>query len=277
MTITTSQQMAPPAAVHGLDDDGPNQWRAIESEWVKLRTLRSTAFTLLAAIVGMAGIGLLIAAVTNANWSHMHPDELASFDPIGRSLAGVNIAQLAIGVLGVLLVTGEYGTGMIRSTFAAIPTRLPVIWAKSSVYAVITLALMVPSAFIAFLGGQALLGSHGVSLSATHAVRSVFGVALYLTVIGILAVAIGFIVRSTAGGISALFGLLLVLPGLSNLLPTSWQTNVVPYLPSRAGGALYDLHPDPGTLAPWTGFGVLCLWTVAALAIAAVLVRRRDV
>ena len=187
------------------------------------------------------GIGFLISAVTNANWSHLHRDDLVNFDAVGRSLAGVNIAQLAIGVLGVLLVTGEYGTGMIRSTFTAIPQRLPVIWAKASVYAVITLVLMVPSSFIAFLGGQALLGSHGVSLSAPHAVRAIVGVALYLTVIGVLAVALGFCVRSTAGGISTLFGLLLVLPGLGNLLPTSWQTNVLPYLPSRAGNA--DLRP----------------------------------
>ncbi|BEP13482.1 ABC transporter permease subunit [Acidothermaceae bacterium B102] len=277
MTVMATRELTSPAAAQGLDDNGPNQWRAIHAEWVKLRTLRSTAFTLIAAIIGMAGIGLLISAVTNANWSHMQPDELARFDAVGRSLAGVNIAQLAVGVLGVLLVTGEYGTGMIRSTFAAIPARLPVIWAKSAVYAAITLAIMVPSAFIAFLGGQALLGTHGVSLSAPGAVRAVFGVALYLTVIGVLAGAIGFIVRSTAGGIASLFGLLLVLPGLGNLLPTSWQTNVLPYLPSRAGSALYDLRPDAGTLAPWTGFGVLCLWTVVALAIAAVLVRSRDV
>ena len=163
MTVTATRDLAPASAADGLDDNGPNQWRAINAEWVKLRTLRSTAWTLIAAIIGMAGIGLLISAVTNANWSHMPADRLANFDAVGRSLAGVNIAQLAVGVLGVLLVTGEYGTGMIRSTFAAIPARLPVIWAKSAVYAAITLAIMVPSAFIAFLGGQALLGSHGVS------------------------------------------------------------------------------------------------------------------
>ena len=277
MTVTATHDLAPASAADGLDDHGPNQWRAIKAEWIKLRTLRSTAFTLIAAIVGMAGIGLLISAVTNANWNHLQRDELVNFDAVGRSLAGVNIAQLAVGVLGVLLVTGEYGTGMIRSTFAAIPARLPVIWAKSAVYAAITLVIMVPSAFIAFLGGQALLGTHGVSLSAPGAVRAVFGVALYLTVVGVLAGALGFIVRSTAGGIASLFGLLLVLPGLGNLLPTSWQTNVLPYLPSRAGSAVYDLRPDPGTLAPWTGFGVLCLWTALALVIAALLVRSRDV
>jgi len=167
---------------------------------------------------------------------------------------------------------------MVKSTFAAIPTRLPVLWAKALLYAVVTAALMIPSAFVAFLGGQQLLGSHGTTLSSPHALRAVFGVGLYLTVIGVLAVAIGFLVRRTAGGIAALFGLLLVLPGLGNLLPTSWKTHLLPYLPSNAGSALYTLHPeDPGTLAPWTGFGVLCLWTAAALLAAAVLLKRRDV
>ncbi len=178
MTIMATHALTRPAAARGLDDDGPNERRAVRAEWVKLRTLRSSALTLIAAILGMAGIGLVISAVTNANWSHMQRDELANFDPVGRSSAGVNIAQLAVGVLGVLLVTGEYGTGMIRSTFAAVPARLPVIWAKAAVYAAITVVIMVPSAFVAFLGGQALLGTHGVSLSAPGAVRAVFGVAL---------------------------------------------------------------------------------------------------
>ncbi len=257
---------------------GPTQLRAINSELVKMRTLRSTALTLLAAVIGLAGLGLLISAVTNSNFSHMDPGELARFDPVGRSLGGVNIAQLAIGVLGVLLISGEYGTGMVRSTFAAIPTRLPVLWAKTGLYAVVTFLVMAPSAFVAFLGGQQLLGKHGTTLSSPHALRAVVGVALYLTVVAVLAVALGFIVRSTAGGIAALFALLLVLPGLGNLLPTSWQTNVLPYLPSNAGSALYTLHPDnPGTLAPWTGFAVMCLWAAVTLVTAAIVLKRRDV
>ena len=276
--MTTSTMPARTASGRpGVRDQGPTLLRAIRSELVKLRTLRSTGLTLLAAVVGLAGLGLLISAVTNNNFARMPVDEIARFDPIGRSLGGVNIAQLAIGVLGVLIVTGEYGTGMIRSTFSAIPARLPVVWSKALLYAAVTWLLMTPSAFVAFIGGQQLLGSHGTSLSAPHALRAVFGVGLYLTVIGVLAVALGFVIRSTAGGIATLFGLLLVLPGLGNLLPTSWQTSVLPYLPSRAGAALYDLRPDPGTLAPWTGFAVLCLWTLGALLLAAVLVKRRDV
>jgi ABC-2 type transport system permease protein len=257
---------------------GPTQGRALISEFIKMRTLRSTTLTLAAAVLGLAGLGLLISFVTNRNFDHFDPARLARFDPIGRSLGGVNIAQLAIGVLGVLLVTGEYSTGMIKATFAAIPTRYPVLWAKAGLYATVTAALMIPAAFVAFLGGQELLGVHGTTLSAPSALRAVFGVGLYLTVVAVLAVALGFLIRSTAGGIATLFGVLLVLPGLGNLLPTDWQTNILPYLPSNAGSALYTVHPDnPGTLAPWTGFAVMCLWAVIALAAAAVTLKRRDV
>ncbi|HEY0560167.1 MAG TPA: ABC transporter permease [Frankiaceae bacterium] len=274
MTTTVDR---PTATVSPAGTTGPNQVRAFVSEWIKFRTLRSTWLTLLASVAGMAGLGLLVSWLASSRFTHMDPAEMARFDPVDRSLAGVNLAQLAIGVLGVLLISGEYGTGMVRSTFAAVPTRLPVLWAKAALFALITFVIMVPSAFVAFLGGQQLLGSHGTTLSAPGALRAVFGVALYLTVIAVFAVALGFLVRSTAGGIATLFGILLVLPGIGSALPASWQTSVLPYLPSRAGGALYDLHPEPGTLAPWTGFGVLCAWAAAALIAAAIVLKRRDV
>lgn len=256
--------------------EGPNQLRVIRSEWIKVRTLRSTAFTLLAAVLALAGLGLLIAAVSSAHYAETVQRE-GRFDPVGRTLGGVNIAQLAIGVLGVLIVTGEYSTGMIKATFSAVPARLPVLWAKAVLYAVVTAVLMIPAAFVAFLGGQQLLGSHGTTLAAPGALQAVLGVGLYLTVIAVIAVALGFLIRSTAGGIAALFGVLLVLPGLGNLLPASWQTHLLPYLPGAAGQALYDQFPGPDTLAPWTGFAVMCLWAVAALTAAAFVLKRRDV
>lgn len=277
--MSTSAVLAPPVrhTPPAADGSGPTLARAVRSEWIKMRSLRSTTLTLLAAVLALVGLGLLISAVTNSNFSQMSPRELANFEPVARSLAGVHLAQLAIGVLGVLLVTGEYATGMIKSSLAAVPTRLPVLAAKAGLFAVVTWVSMTVASFVAFLGGQALLGSHGTTLAAPGALRAVFGVGLYLTVIGILAVAFGFLIRSTAGGISALFGLLLVLPGLGALLPASWQSWILPYLPSNAGGALYDVRPAPGTLGPWSGFAVLCLWAVAALVGAALLLRRRDV
>lgn len=278
-TVATPHRPAAPAAleVRRGARQGPTELRTLRSEAIKMFSLRSTTLTLLAAVLALLGIGLVFSAITNATFSTASAERLAEFEPIGTSLGGVELAQLAVGVLGVLLVTGEYATGMIKSTLTAVPRRQPVLRAKALLYGVVILVISVPSAFAAFLGGQALLGTHGTTLSSPHAVRAIFGVALYLAVIGILAVAVGFIVRSTGGGIALLFGVLLVLPGLGNLLPTSWQQNVMPYVPSNAGAALYSVHSSPGTLAPWTGFAVLCLWTLLALVAAAVVLKRRDV
>ena len=250
--------------------------RVLSSEWVKLRSLRSSWITLALAVAGLVVVAIVGGILTNADWSHLHRGELARFDPTDRSLAGLNFSQLAIGVLGVLFVTGEYGTGMIRSSLAAVPRRLPVLWAKAIVFATVTLVLMEVSAFVAFLGGQAALGTHGTTMAAAGALRATVGTGLYLTVVALLGIALGFLVRSTAGGIAALFGLLLVLPGILAILPESWQTTVGPYLPSNAGAALYDLHPESASLAPWTGFAVFFLYAVIALIGAAAVLKRRD-
>jgi hypothetical protein len=173
--------------------------RVLRSEWVKLRSLRSTAWTLLSAVVLMIGIGWLAGWGANDTWSDLSPQEQATFSPVDVTLAGFYLAQLAVSVLGVLLVTGEYATGMVRATFAAVPRRLPVLWAKAVLFAGVTFALMLLAAIAAFFGGQELLGEHGVPLSQAGAIRGIVGVAGYLTVVAVLAVALGFIIRSTAG------------------------------------------------------------------------------
>jgi hypothetical protein len=252
--------------------------RVVRSEWIKLRSLRSTWFTLAGAVLAVVAIGTLVSYATNAHWTSMGPGERLRFEPISRSLVGVNLAQLIIGVLGVLLITGEYATGMVRATFAAVPRRLPVLTAKAVLYAVLLYPVLFVAALGAFLWGQHALGSHGTTLSAPHALRSVLGAAAYLDLVGLLALALGFIVRSTAGGIATLVALLLVLPGIGQALPQSWRENTVPYLPSQAGGALFVPRPeDPGSLHFWPGGGVLCLWVVAALLVAGVVLKRRDV
>jgi ABC-type transport system involved in multi-copper enzyme maturation permease subunit len=250
--------------------------RAAKSEWIKLISLRSSWITFAAAVVAVIGLGVLISAVTNSHFAEMRPEERLRFNAVDRSLAGINLAQLAIGVLGVLVVTGEYATGMIRSSLMAVPRRLPVLAGKAVVFAAATFVLMIISAFVAFLLGQAALGSHGTTLNAPHALRAVIGVPLYLTVVAVFAIGIGFIVRSTAGGIATLFGIMLVLPGLGRLLPTTWQPHVLPYLPSNAGAGVYSVQPEAGMLSTWTGFAVLCIWAAAALVIGAILLRRRD-
>jgi ABC-type transport system involved in multi-copper enzyme maturation permease subunit len=253
-----------------------SQRRVITSEWIKFRTLRSSWITMGVAVAALAVLGLLIGVITNANWSHLDPDYASRFNAVDVSLRGSNFAQLAIAVLGVLIISGEYSTGMIRSSLGAVPQRLPVLWAKLAVFGAATLVLMEIASFAAFWLGQAGLGAHGTTISSPGAVRAVIGTGLYLTVVGILSVAFGFIIRSTAGGISAVIGLLLVLPGIMNVLPQTWQNHISPYLPSNAGGAVTTVHPDPGTLAPWTGFAVFCLYAVVAIIIAAVLLNRRN-
>ena len=265
MPVTSKVQVAP-----------VTQARVLNSEWIKMRSLRSTSLTLLAAVVAMVALGWIVGWATNSHWSRMDPIERALFSPIDNSLTGFHLAQLAVGVLGVLLISGEYATGMIRATFAAVPHRLPVLWAKAGLYAGVTFVLMLVAAFAAFLGGQQFLGSHGTTLSATHAVQSIVGVAGYLTLIAVFAVALGFIIRSTAGGIATLFGLLLVLPAIGQVLPTSWQNATLPYLPSNAGASMFSIHTDPSNLSAGLGLLVLCLWVAAALVGAAVLVKRRD-
>jgi len=265
-----------PGAAPAVQVEPVTQVRVVVSEWIKMRSLRSTGFTLLAAVTAMTGIGWIICSATASRWSRMPPGRLAEFNPVDTSLAGFHLAQLAVGVLGVLLVTGEYATGMIRATFGAAPRRLPVLWAKTGLYAVVTFALLLVAAFAAFLGGQQFLGTHGTTLSADGALRAVIGVAGYLTLIGMFAVALGFLIRSTAGGIATLFGLLLVAPGLGELLPSDWQPHILPYLPSSAGEAMFAVHPDAGSLSAGAGLAVLVTWVVVALAAAALLLSRRD-
>ena len=275
-TITAQPAPSSSAAASSVKVRRVTGARVVHSEWIKLRSLRSTALTLLAAVITMIAMGWIFGWATDAYWADMRPDEQASFSPIDATLAGYNLAQLAVGVLGVLLVTGEYATGMIRATFGTVPKRLPVLWAKALLYAGVTFTLMLLAALVAFLGGQQLLGTHGTTLSAAGAVRAIIGVAGYLTLIGVFAVAVGFIIRSTAGGVAFLFGLLLVLPTLGLLLPASWKQHILPYLPSNAGGSMFNTHTTTGALSATTSLLVLLAWVAGSLTVAALLLKRRD-
>lgn len=176
----------------------------------------------------------------------------------------------------MLLATGEYATGMIRATFGAVPRRSPVLWAKVTLYMGVTFILMLGAAVAAFVGGQQLLGTHGTTLSADGAIRATIGVAAYLALIGVFSVALGFIIRSTAGSVATLFGLLLVLPTLGLLLPSSWQDNLLPYLPSNAGATMFSALTAPDALSATTSLLVLLGWVVPALAGAAWVLKKRD-
>jgi hypothetical protein len=254
------------------------QARVLHAEWIKLRTLRSTFWTLIGSVTALVGFGVLFCIISASRWPSMSAQEQHHFDPVQTNLRGYFLAQLAIGVLGVLMFSGEYATGMIRSSLTAVPRRLPVLWAKTALYAAVVWALMTAAALVAFLVGQGLLASRhiGVSLADPGVARAVFGTGLYLTVVGLLGVAVGAILRNTAGGIATVFGVLLILPVLAEALPTSWNNAISPWLPSTAGQSLMAVHHVDHTLHPWPGFVLFCAYTLAALAGAAVLLKRRD-
>lgn len=248
--------------------------RIVNSEFIKFRTLRSSWITLLAAFVAMIAIGTLIGYTTGKNFADLAPEDSA---PSG-AMQGYFLAQLMIGVLGVLFVSGEYSTGMIRSTLAAVPKRLPVLLAKAVVFGAVALGTMTVASLLAFAGAQAFLShyGHGTSLSDPGLLRVVVGTGAYLALIGLLGGALGWILRSTAGGIATLVGLLLVIPGILELLPWQWIKDLGQYLPFSAGGSFVTSFQAPDTLTPGTGFTVVVLWVVGALTVAGVLLKRRD-
>lgn len=255
------------------------QARVLRSEWTKFRSLRSTVWTLLVAVALMVGIGALFSAVTASQWDTASLADRLSFSPITTSLNGIVFAQLAIGVLGVLLMSGEYSTGMIRASLTAVPRRLPVLWGKLAVFAGVVLVVSLITSFVSFLVGQALLNGHdlGVSISSPGALRSVLGAALYMTVAGMIGVALGGLMRNTAAGISTFVGAFFVIPPLAGLLPSSISDHLTKYLPSNAGGAVFgDTTGVSDALSPWVGFAVLCGYAVVLIAAAAWRLRRTD-
>lgn len=255
------------------------QSRVILSEWTKLHSLRSTRWSLFVAVILTIGLPAIFAAVTSSHWAHMSPHDRADRHPLDFALGGVNLSQLAIGVLGVLVITGEYATGMIRASFTAVPKRLPVLWAKIIVFAVVSFLLMLPSVLISFWVSQSIL--HNIpqlqtSLSANGILRSVVGGALYLTLFGIFCLAMGAIVRNTAGGIAAFVALFFVIPPLLNVFPTSWQNSINPWIPNSAFRSIFQLTHGSHSLSPAGGLAVSLGYVAFAVGVAAVLLVRRD-
>jgi ABC-2 type transport system permease protein len=254
--------------------------RVLQSEWTKFRSVRSTAWSLGAGIFLTMAFPIIFAFVTSSHWGTMSPHERANRSPLDIALAGVNVAQLAIAVLGVLVISAEYSTGSIRSTMGAVPKRLPVLWAKLIDYAAVSLAVMVPAVLISFFATQAILAKHDilqVSFSAPGIARCVLMGAVYVMMVGVFALALGAIVRNTAGGIALFAGIFFVLPPLMFTLPQSWNDAISQYLPSNAGRQIFSLDHGAHTLTPLAGGLVFAAYCAAAVVVAGVLLRRRDV
>lgn len=275
--MTTSIDLAPqrsPADQASGSTIRVTQARLIRSEWIKFRSVRSTPLTMAFVSVAVIAVGVLVSALTSG--TGLDPDATI-VDPTASSLAGTNLAQLALGVLGALLFTTEYSTGLIRATLTAAPKRLGVLWAKVAVLGSVSFAVVAGSVVTAFIVGQAVLGGDGAgaSLSDPGVVRALIGAAFYPTAIAILGLSLGAIMRQTAGAIGVLFGVLFLAPFLIQSLGGFW-VDVASYLPSEAGSATTSIVANPELLSPMAGFAVLLSWMAVALTSAAVLLRRRD-
>lgn len=249
--------------------------RVIRSEWIKFRSVRSTVITVGLAAVAVAAFGILISLISNGR--SLGADETLVVDPAGNSLFGANVAQIVLGVLGALLFTSEYATGMIRATLSAVPTRLPVLWAKAIVVAAATFTAMLVAVGVAFFAGQALYRGDGVgaSLSDPGVPLALLGAAVSPTVIAVMGVAFGALMRHTATAVGILVAVLFILPMLLQMLGGFW-VDLVSYLPSDAGRATMTVVDDPQRLSPGAGFAVMAGWVAVLLAGAAVAIERRD-
>ncbi|HUO48068.1 MAG TPA: ABC transporter permease subunit [Acidimicrobiales bacterium] len=277
--------------------------RAMGAEWTKLWSVRSTPITLIATGIAVVGLCALGTSTVNAN-------EIVG-DPTRRSLIGIFLGQLIFGVLGVLVMSAEYGTGTIRATLSALPRRPVVLGAKVLVFGAVAIVASEIITFTAFAVGQAILSGKHVTGSAQAAIqhaqqlglqvpaniqaalssgsaslgqpgvlRAVFGAGLYLAILGLMALGLGTIIRHTAGAISAFVGVVLVLPLIVGALPASISNALSRYLPANIGLVMFSTHGLPdrvqGAFSPWTGFALLVLYTAVILGLGCWVLVRRD-
>jgi ABC-2 type transport system permease protein len=250
----------------------------LRSEWTKFRSVRSTFWALTVTVVLGIALGAVISAAAAHGYAKFSASQKLSWDPTGVSGSGMVIAQLAIAVLGVLCISSEYSSGMIRTSLIAVPKRGRVLAAKSVVFAAVTFVVGEVTTFVAFFAGQALISGH-----APHAVlgdpgvaRAVVGGGLYLAALAVLSVAAGTLLRHPAAAIASMMAVVLVLPLIAQALPDSWRNPVTEFWPTQAGTQVTSVYHSAHTLQPWLGFGVMCLFVTIVYAVAWTLLDRRD-
>jgi ABC-2 type transport system permease protein len=256
----------------------------LRSEWTKLRTVRSTVWSLVITVLAVVGIGAVATAVTASQWHNGGIADQIDFDPTARSLVGVFLGQIVIGVLGVLVMSAEYGTGTIRATLSAVPNRPLVLACKAAVFAAVALVTSELLTFCAFFLGQAILkgSTPYATITQPGVLRSVAGAGLVLTALGLLALGIATIIRHTAGALATYAGLLLVLPLILQAFPVSVQHSVIRFMPLVIGENMVATRPDlrdfggAVLFSPWVGFALLCAYTAVALLVGGILMVRRD-
>lgn len=276
MTAVPEEAVGPSAPAR---DTWPGVLRA---EWTKIRSVRSTVWSLIAFVIVAIGFSLILAIVISNVWdkpgSHANQAALHT-DPTSVIYgAGFGFGQLALCVLGVIVMTSEYTTGAIRSSLLAVPRRLPMLAAKVVVFAVLELIVAAVTVFAVFFVVTSILHSHIViTLGQPGVLRATLGGIGYLVVLGIFAMAVGGLIRHTAGAIATVIGLVLVVPPLVGLIPGTIAHHIYGYLPTVAGQLIGQTAQQPAdVLSPWQGFGVLCAWTAVLLAASGFLLVRRD-
>jgi ABC-2 type transport system permease protein len=250
----------------------------IRSEWTKARTVPSTVWTLVVAVVLGVGLGALISAVAAHHYSQASPSVRAVWDPTSISGAGLSLAQLAIGVLGILVITSEYSTREISTSLAAVPRRSRFLAAKAAVVVGMTFLVTEITAFAAFFVGQALIAGHAptASLGDPHVARALIGCGLYGALIVLLGLSLGTMLRSAAGAIAVLVAVMFVLPGVAAALPSSIEHTVEKYWPTQAGQQVTQVVRVTHSLPPWAGFGVFSVVVAVAISAAFLVLGRRD-
>jgi ABC-type transport system involved in multi-copper enzyme maturation permease subunit len=273
---------APAVRTHAITAARTTTPRVISSEWIKMRTLRSTWLTIGGILFALIAFGLISALTASGQvevTGEGGPPAFSGTDPVSTVLSGANFAVLIVAVLGAIVGAREYSTGMIRTTLAAVPTRLPVLWGKLVTFAGVLAPVALVGVLVSFFAGMAILDAGGaatVSWSDDGVARAVIGTAVYLVGLGVIGVALGILLRSTAGGIGTVIGAVLFVPTLASaLLPDSWD-GVLKYLPSNAGQAFTSLSPSDTLLEPGAGMAVFAGWVVLAIVGAAFALTRRD-
>ena len=253
------------------------QTRVLRSEWIKIRSIRSTVWAVVAMAAALIG-GAAFAAVGIVVKDSPPAATAVAIDPSGGTLSGTGLAQLAVIVFGVVAVTGEYRTRMIRSSVAAVPTRLPLVWGKAAVVAASAAVASLAALLLSFLVASMVVATEGLSISliTPGVARAMTGAALALGLTGALATGFGWLLRNTAAAVFLLLAVFYVVPTLATLLPRPVGGKVVPFLPSNAVAALTQVAPVEGALPPGTGLAVYAGFAVITLLAAALVLRRRD-
>ncbi|GAA0954445.1 ABC transporter permease subunit [Actinocorallia libanotica] len=239
----------------------------VASEWVKLRSVRSTYWTVLACIAVSVGLSGLLSLAVATSWDELPERDRALFDPTSYAMAGTNIGLLVLAALGVLTMTSEYATGTIRASLTAVPDRSRFLAAKALVLCAVAFTAGQVSAFASFLLGQVFFAARDldVSLGEEGVLRAVAGCGLYLTLVTLLAFGVGILLRHTAAALTLIVGVMFVVPLIAAFLPGEWGLAVRRLIPSQAGSAVTVVAPNDTYLSPPAGLLVFCCYLAAVL------------